>query len=40
MIVRRNGTLDVRVLATRLAWYAGAVSAAVLLGVGVGMLGS
>ena len=40
MIMRRNGSIDFRVLAARVGWYLGACSIAALLGVSIALLGS
>ncbi len=40
MIVRRNGSIDFRVLATRAGWYLGASSVAALLGATIALFGS
>ncbi len=40
MIVRRNGSIDLRLLAARVGWYLGASSIAALLGASIALFGS
>lgn len=40
MLLRRNGSIDLRVLARRLGWFVGVSSLAAAVGASIALLGS